>query len=209
MCGGSAEHAVSHSSCTMSSSFQPGQAAIHDQSQSSSNSAFSSERSSPIPSLPDNVIHSFHFSSQQRVNEMNSHVFEALSQSNGYSVRHSRSAQANDRDRAATANVEAHTQGNGNMDWSVMSNHDLDLIIANLEARASERRSKIRRIEALSEELGLSICEQDWMALLDRPSSGSSLGIVVGETCDRGEMSAQSDSPQNVEPMPVSGTRVN
>lgn len=140
---------------------------------------------------------------------MNCHVSEALSQSSGNSLRHSRSAQANDHDRAASANVEAHTQENDSMDWSGMSNHDLDLIIANLEARASERRSKIRRIEALSEELGLRISEQDWMALLDRPSSGSSLGMVVGETCDHGEMSAQSDAPQNVEPMPVSGTRVN
>lgn len=95
------------------------------------------------------------------------------------------------------------------MDWSGLSNHDLDLIIANLEARASERRSKIRRIEALSEELGLNICEQDWMAFLDRPSSESSLGIVVGETCDHGEISAQSDALQNVEPMPVSGRRAN
>lgn len=140
---------------------------------------------------------------------MGSHISEALSQSAGNSVRHSRSAQDNDRDRAATANFEAHTQVNDSMDWSGLSNHDLDLIIANLEARASERRSKIRRIEALSEELGLNICEQDWMAFLDRPSSESSLGIVFGETCDHGEISAQSDALQNVEPMPVSGRRAN
>lgn len=187
ICGDSAEHAVSHSLCTMSSSFQPAQAAIHDQSRSSPSSAFSSAMSSPIPPLPDNVLRSFHFPGQQRINEMNSHVFEALPQSAGNSIRHSRSAQAHDRDRATTANVETLTQGNHSMDWSGLSNHDLDLIIANLESRASERRNKIRRIEALSEELGLLISEQDWTAFLDRPSSESSLGIVVGETCDHGE----------------------
>lgn len=138
---------------------------------------------------------------------MNSHVSEALPPSAGNNIRHSRSTRANDRDRAATSNVETRTQDNGSMDVSGLSNHDLDLIIANLEARVSERRNKIRRIEALSEELGLSNLGQDWMALLDRPSSEFSRGMALGETCDHGEIQTQSDVPQSVKPMPTSETR--
>ncbi|KAG6353610.1 hypothetical protein INS49_005572 [Diaporthe citri] len=94
------------------------------------------------------------------------------------------------------------------MEFSGLSDHDLDLVIANLEARASERRYKIRKIEALSEELGLNIHQQDWAAFLRRPASGSSPSIADGQrTSDQHEAQNQADAPGNLEPTPIPETQ--
>lgn len=123
-------------------------------------------------------------------------------QSAGNSVNLSRSVGADDPSAASTANG-THAQANGTK-LSGLSNHELDLIIANLEARTLERRNKIRKIEALSEELGLSIRQQNWVALLNRPSSEAGRSISIGERdCNHERIQAESAAAQNVEPVPV------
>lgn len=117
------------------------------------------------------------------------------------------SVSADDQGAATSANDENHAQGRGDIDLSGLSDHDLDLVIANLEARASERRYKIRKIEALSEELGLNIHGQDWAALLRRPAAGSIPSIAGGQgTSDPDEAKDQADAPEYLEPMPISET---
>lgn len=126
----------------------------------------------------------------------------------GNSVSLSRSIGADDPSEDSTTDGETHAQVKDGMNLSGLSNHELDLIIANLEARALERRYKIRKIEALSEELGLNIHQQDWAAFLSRPASRSSPSIVGGQrTSDQDEAQDQADAPENLEPMPISETQ--
>lgn len=165
----------------------------------------SSASSSPRPPLPDAVLRSFGLPNQQRDGTLNSNGTESHTQSAGESVRHPVSA---DEHGAATiANAEIPAQDRVDMDWSGFSDHDLDLVIANLEARASERRSKIRKIEALSEELGLNIHQQDWAALVSRFASGSGPGMAGSrDNSGQDEIQHQVDAPEDPEPMSVSET---
>lgn len=207
MCGGSAERAASHSLRAMSSSFQPDQAIIYDGLESSSSSSSPSASSSPRPPLPDPVLRSFQFPDQQRTCEIDDNPITTHPRSAGNNVRDSRSVQTDDRGAATTATGETRQQEKDSMDWSRLSNNDLDLIIANLEAHASERRNKIRKIEALSEELGLSIRQQNWAALLNRPSLEPNRCIVVRKIRgDHEQVQAQPDAPRNVEPVHISET---
>lgn len=136
---------------------------------------------------------------------MNGNAVAAHPQSAGNSVNLSRSIGAEDPSAASTANGETNAQAKDSMDLSGLSNHELDLIIANLEARALERRNKIRKIEALSEELGLSVRQQNWVAFLNRPSPEPGRSIVIGERdCNHERIQAESAAAQNVEPVPIS-----
>lgn len=139
---------------------------------------------------------------------MSSNDFPAHPRSASNSVRVFRSTGTDDPSAASTANGETHAEARDGMNLSGLSNHELDLVIAKLEARVLQRRNKIRRIEALSEELGLSTRQQDWLALLNRPSPEPSQSIVVAERdCDHAQIQAESAAPQNGEPVPTSETR--
>ncbi|KAK2616138.1 hypothetical protein N8I77_002845 [Diaporthe amygdali] len=95
------------------------------------------------------------------------------------------SADSESSDAAATRDNVIHTRSSGQMDWSGLSDDHLDRIIANLEARALERREKIRKIEALSKELGLDVCQENWVASLNQPASASS--PIIGNNQTNGD----------------------
>lgn len=153
------------------------------------------------------MLRSFHFPSQQRANAIDGNATAAHPWSGGNGISLSRSIGANDPSEDSTANGETHAQAQDGMKLSGLSNHELDLVIANLEARALERRNKIRKIEALSEELGLNIQQQDWAAFLSRPVSRSSPSRAGGRTSDQDEAQDQADAPENLEPMPIPETQ--
>lgn len=154
------------------------------------------------------MLRSFQFPSQQRANAIDGNAIAAHPWSDGNGISLSRSIGANDPSEDSTANGETHAQAQDGMKLSGLSNHELDLVIANLEARALERRNKIRKIEALSEELGLNIHQQDWAAFLSRPASRSSPSIAGGQRpSDQDEVQDQADAPENLEPMPIPETR--
>lgn len=191
----------------MSSNIQPGQATAHHGWESSSSSASSSAGSSPRPPLPDAVLRSFQFPSQRSVDAGVGNVVEAHTRSAGNSVPQSVNADDH-RANTATTNNGTHAQERLGIKLSTLSNHDLDLIIANLEVRASERRAKIRRIEALSQELGLDISQHDWAALLNKPASDVSSRIAPSQSfLNQCEIQERTGTPQSISSMPLSGTQ--
>lgn len=166
----------------------------------------SSASSSPRPPLPDAVLRSLRFPERQRDGTSNGNGTEAHTQGAGERVRHPVSADDHGAGTIADAAIPA--QDRVDMDWSGFSDHDLDLVIANLEARASERRNKVRKIEALSEELGLNIHQQDWAALVRRPASVSGPSMAGSrDNFGQDEIQHQVDAPEDAEPMSVSETQ--
>lgn len=190
----------------MSSIFHP-DVAVLDESASSSSS--SSAGSPPHPPLPDAVLHSLRLSSQRQVDDTHLCVTEAPPGIAEKASHRPCSADSESSDAAATRDNVIHTRSSGQMDWSGLSDDHLDRIIANLEARALERREKIRKIEALSKELGLDVCQENWVASLNQPASASSPIIGNSQTNGDGdEMRDGAHTPHAIEPVSTPGALI-
>ncbi|KAG8158543.1 hypothetical protein KVR01_011665 [Diaporthe batatas] len=195
----------------MSPRFEPDPVAIQDGMLSFSNSpASSSANSSPHPPLPDEVLRSFQFRSQQRIGHRNGGAAEARPRDTVRSVGPS-VINTEHCDATASSNHENHTDSRDGSAYFMFSDQGLDIIAAKLEAVAEElerrriRDEKIRKIEALRERcktLGFNISQQDLEAWANGSAATSSK-----RTPNQDEAQAQADEPQNVDPAPESETR--
>lgn len=194
---------------SLSSRFEPDPVAIPDGSRSySSSAASSSASSSPRPPLPDEVLRSFQFRSQQRTGDINGGAIEAR---HAAPVRRvGQLVNTNDCDATASSDNENHADSGDA--YSVFSDRGLDIIAAKLEAVAEElerkriRDEKIRKIEALRERcktLGVNISQHDLEAWVNE-SAATSGTIMSQRTPNQDETQAQADEPQDVGPVPSS-----
>ncbi|KAJ0107075.1 hypothetical protein J7T55_006954 [Diaporthe amygdali] len=180
-------------------------ASVLDESASSSSS--SSASSPPHPPLPDAVLHSLRLSSQRQVDDTHLRVTEAPP---GIAEKAShRPCSADSESPDATRDNVIYARSSGQMDWSGLSDDRLDRIIANLEARALERREKIRKIEALSKELGLDVCQENWVASLNHLASSSSPSIGNSQpNGDGDEVRDGAHTPHVIEPVSTPGASI-